>query len=53
MNVGAAACLLIVLGSSDLHAADLDSHVGPLPIPEAIYGTPEGCLMAHGDNPDL
>ena len=47
-----AAALLVACLAFPTHAADFESHVGPLPIPEGIYGTPEGCLMAHGDSPD-
>jgi hypothetical protein len=38
--------------ANDAAAADLDLHTGPLPIPEGNYGNPNGCLMAHGDQPD-
>jgi hypothetical protein len=43
------ACISLANGAA---AADLDLHAGPLPIPEGNYGNSNGCLMAHGDQPD-
>jgi hypothetical protein len=49
MRMMAAALALLM---STAQAAYLESHVGPLPILDGIYGNLEGCLMAHGDAPE-
>jgi hypothetical protein len=44
-----AAVLIGIIPSA--HSANLESGIegAPLPLPSAIYGNPNGCLILHGD----
>jgi hypothetical protein len=47
--------MAVLLASKSAFAGNVswpDLNPAPLPIPDAIYGNPNGCLLAHGDQPE-